>query len=732
MESIAIKCPGCTGITEVPQEKTQGYCQYCGTILYTEQPEAEVFPEKNESEGLLTVWEDVNAQYFDGAQLFDEVLAAYAHLEVSEAHHSEFWLERARFFAQGNMKEFEEGRLMPKQCKEVVDQYVEWMDIAIETHEGSSTPLKMEKEKTIGDINNTFEGQKKREENEAREKARLEEQRQLEVIDEAALAAEEMEELVTHNKKRNIMIAIAGLIVLGLFALLLRSCMRNNVDVTYYEKFLTLSYIFELLDEEITREEVLDLNLNFGTRNTEARSIRILAPTNADLDRITFHFDEDDLLTRIAVYHANYFNGIAATDGLDQLLFSDFDVEELEVADDTLVSKINGYAVLIRLTQTTPSQFNVVVSRSEEALTLEQQEIWDRIEARLIAGYGSWADLVTWALEQDIAFSFFEDGDDPIEAIRLLINRYGLVGDYIEATPRLGSLNNPEEIILALHFDHLTYNTVVAELTGLNRTSNRELDTWLDANGRRSLDDHFEQVEIVNLNEAGQVLTELPEAVEFILWEIEDLDLFTPMGVGRIRIERTYRILEIEDEDDDEDDDEGEDEDDEEVTTPEPSGPTVLSSGSWVVGTDISQGRFEITGDGAGNFSIWRGASLMTNEFLDGGHTGVSRVTTYLLNGDRIEITGTHQVTFNPVTSRTLSNTLGAGNWVVGVDIGAGQFDVTTPSGSGHLIVWRGDSLVTSEILDGGSTEPEIEPVQVNLINGDIITISGLEHVVFD
>ena len=740
METVAIKCSNCTGITEVDQSRKQGLCQYCGDILEIDDLQATKPTAQNQSttvenDARLEALKMVETYYFNGQVVFEEVLKTYEDAEVAGAKDAEFWLARARFLAIGSTKEFEAGRVSADERETILTQYIKWMDEAIISYLGNVTRLKIEKEKTIGEINNTFAGRERRVENEAWAKAMLEEERQEEVIEEAELAAEELEDAVHRNHKRNIFIIIASVLILLLLSfLLLRSCGRNDeeVDVTNYEKFLELSYMLDLFNEDSTRDDILDLDLDFGTPSLDAPSIRIIVPEEADLDRITFHFDEDDLLIRISVDNANHFNEVLASEGVTPDLFENFDAAELDEADHNISGIIDDLFIAIRLTPR--YQFSINISRLGEELTAEQQEIWNLIEERIAQGYDSWADLLEWADQADIPVAFLENDETPTAAIRALIEQYGLVGDYIEATPGLGILEDPEEVLMLLHFENLTYNLMVAELSDLNQNSNRELNSWLENSGRTRLDAHFGTVEIIDLDEDGEALTDLPEVVEFVSWEIEFVDLFKPAGMGRIRIERTYRVLEIEEdeEEDEEEEDEDEDEDEEDPTPRPPSGRVTLSAGDWIVGEDVAQGRFVISGDSTGSLTIWRGEEFIMSEILGGGAFGVSTVNTYLLNGDRIVIHDINNTIFNPVANRTLSNSLTTGNWVVGVDIAAGTYEATVPSGIGSFVVFRGSNVLVNEILEDGSQGLSVDHVQVTLIAGDVIMISGVERVNFE
>lgn len=72
-------------------------------------------------------------------------------------------------------------------------------------------------------------------------------------------------------------------------------------------------------------------------------------------------------------------------------------------------------------------------------------------------------------------------------------------------------------------------------------------------------------------------------------------------------------------------------------------------SGYWVVGNDITKGRYKVVPvEGAGNFIIrTKDNSLKTNEVLGGSH-GVSEVIVNLEDSDLIQISGLNKVKFVP------------------------------------------------------------------------------------
>ena len=544
MEVLSIKCPDCNGTTEIAQSNRQGFCQYCGTSLRIKKSDSEGSEkdEKNRSdiEVKLADVKLIEEQYFNDEVQFDDVLLAYDKISVAGVTHAGYWLARARFYVLGNLREFEAGNVSVARRKVVVDQYVLWMDNAIGNYSGNALELKIEKEKSIGDISNAFEGKKKKLEiEEVQRQERLKKEGEVEAF----------EEKISKDKKRNIIIAVCGVVLLLLVVLLLRTCGSNREEgynVVYYEEFLELSNVLDLFSEDSTRSDILDLEVNFKDQSTDTQTLRVVAPEVAELDTITFHFDEDDLLERVLITNAESFNEFVAIDGFTAELIQHIEAnfaEEIKIDDEKLIFVTDEFDVVLTLRI---DKFNIDISRPSNELTAEQQVIWDLIETRIEEGYDSWSDLIVWAFEEDISFLVLEDGKQPVETLFSLIHEYGLIGDYTYAIPSLGSIEDPDEVVLLLHFENLTYNDTIAELSNLNRNSGSLLNNWLDGGGLVRLGSHFEEVEILNFDADGNIIENMPEIVEFVNWEIDFFDRFMPEGEGLIRIERVYRIIEIE------------------------------------------------------------------------------------------------------------------------------------------------------------------------------------------
>ncbi|TWT27763.1 Ig-like domain-containing protein [Planomicrobium sp. CPCC 101110] len=159
-----------------------------------------------------------------------------------------------------------------------------------------------------------------------------------------------------------------------------------------------------------------------------------------------------------------------------------------------------------------------------------------------------------------------------------------------------------------------------------------------------------------------------------------------------------------------------------------------LSAGTWKAGTHLPAGRYKITTNSyAGNlFITMKSYDRYVNEILaKSPKDGVTAVTTDIKKGDKIEILGLDKVQFTQVVSRVKSNTLHAGYWTVGKDIGAGRYKITTTDRMGNLFVSRGQSLLVNEILSAKKSDYSVTSVTTTLKNGDQIQLSGMNKVIF-
>lgn len=178
------------------------------------------------------------------------------------------------------------------------------------------------------------------------------------------------------------------------------------------------------------------------------------------------------------------------------------------------------------------------------------------------------------------------------------------------------------------------------------------------------------------------------------------------------------------------------------LTTVETSSPsentaiyTKLYSGKWIVGTDIQPGRYSVTSDFGSGIIYFYDADGFPNVTAWLSHEDtvltVIECEVTLEIGESIEISGMDRVVFEP-TERYLRTTLPTGDFEVGIDIPAGTYDVTTPSGSGMIYFYDADGFPdVTAWLSHEASEYTVTQVHVSLEDGDKIEIYNMDAAVF-
>ncbi|TCT15415.1 hypothetical protein EDC18_103120 [Natranaerovirga pectinivora] len=156
-----------------------------------------------------------------------------------------------------------------------------------------------------------------------------------------------------------------------------------------------------------------------------------------------------------------------------------------------------------------------------------------------------------------------------------------------------------------------------------------------------------------------------------------------------------------------------------------------LSEGEgYIVGVAIPAGRYEITGDGIGTFTIIDtsfGLAVFDETFDD--MEGIESITTDLEEGNEIRITGLSKVNFIPIETYIRSE-LTTGTWIVGLDIEKGDYVFQPAEGKGDFLLYREGRLIVNERMDANS-EDGVKEIIFNPELGDEIHIKGLKRVGF-
>jgi hypothetical protein len=161
-----------------------------------------------------------------------------------------------------------------------------------------------------------------------------------------------------------------------------------------------------------------------------------------------------------------------------------------------------------------------------------------------------------------------------------------------------------------------------------------------------------------------------------------------------------------------------------------------LPSGTYTVGVEISPGHYAITTDpdDTGNLRIESPADpLKAVELLGEGEfkLGAAKYVTDLAEGDLVHWEGVSPITLTPAETKLATNVT-PGNYVVGLDIPAGSYEVAVVGEwSGNLRVYSPDGVpVVNEIVKPKADD--VPPVQVTLENGQRVDVSGVTSLKFE
>ncbi|MDR1634117.1 MAG: hypothetical protein LBS27_04190 [Bifidobacteriaceae bacterium] len=160
-----------------------------------------------------------------------------------------------------------------------------------------------------------------------------------------------------------------------------------------------------------------------------------------------------------------------------------------------------------------------------------------------------------------------------------------------------------------------------------------------------------------------------------------------------------------------------------------------LAPGTYTVGTEIQPGHYAITTDSEdiGQLRIdGTDEPLKANELLgeDEFKLGAAKYVTDLAGGDTLLWEGVSPITLTPAETK-LATRLAPGNYVVGLDVPAGDYVVAVVGDwDGNLRIYTSDGVpVVNRILLPETSE---SPVRVTLEDGQRVDVSGVTALEFE
>jgi len=318
---MAIECPKCKGKVHVDKEIAKIFCMYCRTEIQVKKPSVvETTGENHEFKSKLAIATHYEKLYFSrDEKSFNQVMNAYDEARLIGAHHAEYWLMRARFYAKGKLHEFSKGRVQLNEQATIIDQYTLWMETALEHYDGLDAEILAEQNRMIAEIKDVFE--KKLKEKEERKNQFLNEQASLERAREEAV-----------KKKKPFVIAISVCVAVVLIVIVtrfnraaeaerhetitshLQQMTISNWDLedTPYNNFLNLDYVIAFIADQPTRQEVQRLGLAMEPNTHNENELR--TESGSREFNLAFLFDgtePDAIISRVTMRNVRYFDGLA-------------------------------------------------------------------------------------------------------------------------------------------------------------------------------------------------------------------------------------------------------------------------------------------------------------------------------------------------------------------------------------------------------------------------------------
>ncbi|MCL1990265.1 MAG: hypothetical protein FWG67_05165 [Defluviitaleaceae bacterium] len=185
----------------------------------------------------------------------------------------------------------------------------------------------------------------------------------------------------------------------------------------------------------------------------------------------------------------------------------------------------------------------IMLSLTQEGLTADQRAVWQLIQARIDAGYHHWYELVQWAEEADITWQFHQDHAPFDTGLNAQIHQYGLVGRHVGTGPAIDA-QDEETVIMAFHWVDVSHNDKIEALYHLDRTSEEAILNWLASDDREALEEHFDQIVVLEVDENGDERVEASDDQTFLFWHVTFTTL-QPKETAVLTIEMHYQLTDV-------------------------------------------------------------------------------------------------------------------------------------------------------------------------------------------
>ncbi|MGL5614968.1 MAG: hypothetical protein ACRDD2_01890 [Sarcina sp.] len=155
-----------------------------------------------------------------------------------------------------------------------------------------------------------------------------------------------------------------------------------------------------------------------------------------------------------------------------------------------------------------------------------------------------------------------------------------------------------------------------------------------------------------------------------------------------------------------------------------------LKVGSYVVGKEVSPGYYEGTFEGSGQLTVnnSKGNEILNVNINESKPTELDTLKFQLNEGDVVDFKGFNKINLAPYNHKYV-NSLAQGNYTVGENVQAGNYQLNIPEGITSLAIYNSMGLpIFNEMAVQNSGNQE-QKINLDLKLGDTIVVTGLGSI---
>lgn len=155
-----------------------------------------------------------------------------------------------------------------------------------------------------------------------------------------------------------------------------------------------------------------------------------------------------------------------------------------------------------------------------------------------------------------------------------------------------------------------------------------------------------------------------------------------------------------------------------------------LKMGSYVVGKEVSPGYYEGTFEGSGQLTVnnSKGNEILNVNVNESKPTELDSLKFQLNDGDVVDFKGFNKINLAPYDHKYL-NSLAQGNYTVGENVKAGNYQLNIPEGITSLAIYNSMGLPIFNEMAVQNSGNQDQKINLDFKLGDTIVVTGLGSI---